>query len=68
MAGALEAISSFHPEEASPAELGMVSYSKFASGPVSMLLTGSGQRVEALIRCGVLNRMTGLGMPESVRI
>ena len=26
------------------------------------------QRAEALIKCGVLNRMTGLGMPESVRI
>lgn len=26
------------------------------------------QQVEAVIKCAVLNRMTGLGMPDTVRI
>jgi hypothetical protein len=30
--------------------------------------TLSSQRIEAKIGCNVLNRMTGLGMPASVRI
>jgi len=45
-----------------------VSRFKTLLGPTLSARRFDNQRVEATVKCGILNRMTSLGMPDSVRI
>ncbi len=45
-----------------------VSRFKALLGGILTARTFENQQIEALVKCGVLNRMTSLGMPKSERI